>query len=245
MRIAPVGLVANVCDTREQLFDLAVDIARLTHGHPSGYLAAGYLALLIAGILDGREITSSSASAIAILREHEGHTEVLDAIKAALTLAENGPFDVAKLDQLGQGWVAEEAVAIALYCVLTAASFADGVLHAVNHGGDSDSTGAIAGNILGALYGIAAVPRKGPRHWSCAARSPPWPTTSTPSGCNASMPTRPGSAIPAGKALAGIRTGNGSLQKAPPDEPADPHTNRASLRVPGLSSLPNAGAGAT
>jgi ADP-ribosylglycohydrolase len=31
------------------------------------------------------------------------------------------------------------------------------VLHAVNHGGDSDSTGAICGNLLGASAGAEAI----------------------------------------------------------------------------------------
>lgn len=57
--------------------------------------------------------------------------------------------------QLGQGWVAEEALAIALYCALRSDRFAEGVTLAVNLTGDSgDSTGAIAGNPLGAMHGM-------------------------------------------------------------------------------------------
>ncbi len=57
------------------------------------------------------------------------------------------------------GWVGEEALAISLYCSLTAENdFAKGVLRAVNHSGDSDSTGAITGNILGACLGKEAIP---------------------------------------------------------------------------------------
>jgi len=59
--------------------------------------------------------------------------------------------------RLGQGWVAEEALAVAVYCALTAADFRSGVLLAVNHGGDSDSTGAICGNLLGASLGAGAI----------------------------------------------------------------------------------------
>lgn len=54
--------------------------------------------------------------------------------------------------------VAEEALAIALYCSLKANNFNDALIMAVNHDGDSDSTGAICGNILGALYGIDVIP---------------------------------------------------------------------------------------
>jgi ADP-ribosylglycohydrolase len=53
--------------------------------------------------------------------------------------------------------VAEEALAIGVYCALTAPGFRSGVLLAVNHGGDSDSTGAICGNLLGASLGAGAI----------------------------------------------------------------------------------------
>ena len=63
--------------------------------------------------------------------------------------------------ELGGGWVADEALAIGLWCALCAESLEDGVVMAVNHSGDSDSTGLIAGNLLGLIHGPQAVPR----HW--------------------------------------------------------------------------------
>ncbi len=53
--------------------------------------------------------------------------------------------------------MAEEALAIAVYCALFAPTFRVGVLLAVNHGGDSDSTGAMAGNLLGTALGASAI----------------------------------------------------------------------------------------
>ena len=60
--------------------------------------------------------------------------------------------------RLGQGWIAEEALAIAIYCALVARNFKQGVILVVNHDGDSDSTGAIVGNLLGAMHGVKAIP---------------------------------------------------------------------------------------
>jgi ADP-ribosylglycohydrolase len=62
------------------------------------------------------------------------------------------------VERLGAGWVAEEALAIAVYCALVADDFRDGVLLAVNHSGDSDSTGSIAGQLLGAMLGVDSIP---------------------------------------------------------------------------------------
>ncbi len=44
-----------------------------------------------------------------------------------------------------------------VYCAPVAASFAEGVILAVNRDGDSDSTGAIAGHLLGMIHGPAAI----------------------------------------------------------------------------------------
>ena len=60
--------------------------------------------------------------------------------------------------RLGQGWIAEEALAISIYCALVARNFKHGVILAVNHDGDSDSTGAIVGNLLGAMHGVKTIP---------------------------------------------------------------------------------------
>ena len=56
--------------------------------------------------------------------------------------------------------MAEEALAMGLYCALGAKDFEDGIILAVNHSGDSDSTGSITGNLLGAAAGIEAIPER-------------------------------------------------------------------------------------
>lgn len=62
---------------------------------------------------------------------------------------------------LGPGWCGDEALAVAIYCALKYEhDFDKALIAAVNHGGDSDSTGAITGNILGAYLGLSAIPEK-------------------------------------------------------------------------------------
>jgi ADP-ribosylglycohydrolase len=41
---------------------------------------------------------------------------------------------------------------------LTARDLRDGLLLAVNHSGDSDSTGSLCGNLLGTVHGANALP---------------------------------------------------------------------------------------
>jgi len=158
MRIAPVGLF--VADPRDA-FELGCRIAAITHGHPSGFLAAGVLASLIASLASGLALEPSLDGALALLRERPSHGECAGALqKAFRAFAEREPVPET-VESLGAGWVAEEALAIGVYAALAArGEFERGVLLAVNHGGDSDSTGAVAGNILGTIVGKEGIPAR-------------------------------------------------------------------------------------
>ena len=170
MRVAPVGLYAEASlpfpdrgVTADDIFDLGCDLASITHFHPSGYLPAGCLAVIISEIISGNSLINSINSAKEILRNRPDSEESLNAVNLATQLSGDkhikpGPETIKKI---GEGWVAEEALAISLYCSLVAENdFSRGIRLAVNHSGDSDSTGAITGNILGALLGINAIPKK-------------------------------------------------------------------------------------
>ena len=114
MRIAPVGLLAP----RDRAFSLGVEVAALTHGHPSGYLAAGFLAALIAAIRDGEPLGTALDGATVELERHQRAEETHAAISGARRLADAGAPSAERVESLGGGWVAEEALAIALYAVL-------------------------------------------------------------------------------------------------------------------------------
>ena len=159
MRAAPVGLFWPAIGGDAAVFELGKKTAALTHGHPSGMLAAGHFALMIAALSRGEPLRSAVDIACAELGRHDGHQEVMESVHSALSLADSKrPRGPETLALLGEGWTAEEALAIAIYCSLEADSFSEGVLLAVNHSGDSDSTGSMTGNLLGAHLGSGALP---------------------------------------------------------------------------------------
>ncbi len=168
MRTAPVGLfvhspyVCNIWDevTRDkQSYSIGQELGYLTHGHPSGYLPAAFLAKLIGRIIDGDDLNTALDKTWDSLIQHHYADETMAAISKARALAASETSPSAEtIAKLGEGWVGEEALAIAIYCALVAKDDFDlGIRLAVNHNGDSDSTGAIAGNILGALLGRKAI----------------------------------------------------------------------------------------
>lgn len=162
MRVAPVGLVA---EDEEQAFGLGCGAAAITHGHPSGYYSAGCFAAIIYQLMSGRSLPEAIELALRILErsENDEHEECAEAVHQAVALWRDGDLKPSPevIERLGGGWVGEEALAISLYCALAAQDdFARGVLLAVNHSGDSDSTGAITGNLLGLMLGAGAIPEK-------------------------------------------------------------------------------------
>ena len=155
MRVAPVGLIGN------DPFQLGCETAAVTHGHPTGYLAAGALALMINRLVHEEKLGDAVQAALAELRQHKGHEETSNALQHALRATGAGSASPERIEELGQGWVAEEALAIAVYAAIMAGKdFASGLRLAVNHSGDSDSAGAIAGNILGTMLGVEAIPER-------------------------------------------------------------------------------------
>ena len=150
MRVAPVGLFYS----KDTAFSMAAEFAALTHGHPSGYLSAGALAYIIACIIEGQDIEASLENTLTELKKYDGNEECTNALKLALELSKGSLSDVDAISQLGEGWVGEEALGISAYCTLKHQNdFKMALIAAVNHDGDSDSTGAITGNILGAHLG--------------------------------------------------------------------------------------------
>lgn len=168
MRSAPFGLIAHI--PVEAAYKLSADAATLTHGHPSARQSSGAFAVLIHALaVQGLDLDAAGAAALQrATAEAHADPDLLRRLAAAIELAGSSVLEPEELTAaLGEGWVAEEALAIGLYAVLaTAADATSPVEHflaavrvAVNHDGDSDSTGSIAGNILGAYYGEDALPQ--------------------------------------------------------------------------------------
>lgn len=167
MRVAPLALVNwNSIDT---LLKEAAQTAGITHGHPLGYLTASVLCYIINRIVFPQDypivlkkIVQDAKHAICKLFKDSSHiTELSAIIDSAITLSENDESDIDNIKCLGGGWIAEEALAISIYCSLRYEhDFSSGIIAAVNHDGDSDSTGAITGNILGALCGYDAIDKR-------------------------------------------------------------------------------------
>jgi ADP-ribosylglycohydrolase len=157
MRTAPIGLYWHSDPPR--LLKVARASALLTHRHDAGVEGAAATALLVKLALEGAGPEHMHAR---VLAECGPRSADFNACFEKLPRLIEAPPELALSRRgLGEGWVAEEAVASALYCHWRhPGDFAACVLCAANTDGDSDSIACIAGGISGAAHGLAAIPRE-------------------------------------------------------------------------------------
>ena len=168
MRVAPIGLYFG--DKKIENYDvdmIGAETAALTHGHELGYLPAAALVHIIHLVSHDDDISLLNAvqdSILAIRKMFASAkylSEFIEIMERAIKLSHEDLDDLDAIRQIGEGWVAEETLAIAVYCALKyEKDFDKALIASVNHSGDSDSTGAVTGNILGAYLGLSAIPQK-------------------------------------------------------------------------------------
>lgn len=171
MRVAPIGLFYSQDKLSIDAIDrFGASAAALTHGHPMGYIsAAGLVHIVNLAVykpeMSLKEIVDDMIEKVPALFIDKAAgfcVKFQDLMRKAVELAKKTDVnDLDAIHQLGEGWVGEETLAIAIYCALRHENDFDKALTAsVNHRGDSDSTGSVTGNILGAYWGLQAIPEK-------------------------------------------------------------------------------------
>lgn len=158
MRTAPHAMVSGN-DTH------AASLAKLTHLHPLGYMPSFVLNHILVLLLKEKDLSFAIEDALKAGRNEYSAScywiELERIVNKACELALNDLSDNENIKNLGLGWVAEETLAIAIYCALRhCEDFSAGIIAAVNHDGDSDSTGSVTGNILGTLLGYDRIDKK-------------------------------------------------------------------------------------
>ena len=163
MRVSPIPLLSPDLSI-QSIMKTCAAAAALTHGHPLGYLPAAIFGGLIHLIISHGEqpftaLVEGTLDAFhAQYKKHPSCEPLMDYLLHALKLCHSKASDAEIIHTLGGGWVAEEALAIALFCTARHIDDLSAVLiAAVNHDGDSDSTGLIAGTLAGAYLGIDAL----------------------------------------------------------------------------------------
>ena len=151
MRISPLGIFA--AGRPEQAAEWARQDSSLTHPNPlCRDSCAVYAAAIASAIANGGNPEDCYRAALAEADRSSIQAEVRAALEAARAFP---PNDYRTL----QGYVLI-ALQNAFYQLLHARSMEEGIIDTVMRGGDTDTTGAIAGALLGAVHGRQAVPER-------------------------------------------------------------------------------------
>ena len=156
-----MGLASYPDISMDTLDKEGAQLAAITHGHPLGYMSAAVLVHIVHQLVysnDGKslkDIVLEARDKVSdLFADNKFIKELTDIINLSIELSENNDTDLNNIHRLGEGWVAEETLGIALYCSLKYHNdFDKAITVSVNHNGDSDSTGSVTGNIAGAIVG--------------------------------------------------------------------------------------------
>lgn len=164
MRVHPIGIAYKP----DQAYVLGLDSGAITHGNPDAYVPSGFLAMLVSRIIDGADIGEALGKSMEHLERLYLNTDkpktyrgTLNTLNKALNAPRSGSYPEIIDNHFGGytksgGWYGHDALAISVYAATVVDDPLKAVQIAVNHSGDSDSTGSITGAIVGAQYGPKA-----------------------------------------------------------------------------------------
>lgn len=142
MRLAPVPIAffRDIGVATEK----SKESCKVTHGHPEAFDCAGYLGSLLAEL-----ILSKSAS----------ETYNFEVGPAFVKIASSTHPELKEYEKfINVSGQVTDTLAAALFCFHATETFEECILKAVNLGGDTDSVGAVAGQMAGAYYGLSSIP---------------------------------------------------------------------------------------
>ncbi len=149
MRLLPAAL-ATV--GRPDLMETCIlEQNHITHHHPLSDAAALTLTRMVHALLQGGGIKAVRAEANALVAQYK-------------------TFRFEPFKGMSSAYIVDTMQTV-LHCYFRTDSFQSCVIETVNHGGDADTTGAIAGMLAGATYGASAIPQGWLRKLDTGVRS--------------------------------------------------------------------------
>ena len=159
MRIIPVSLRFAERPTKD-LLDRVHRASAITHRHPRSQMACGFFSLIIRELLNGVQPAEAFTNGLAAFKNFYEPDPWWSAQFDYFQLLLAGDLAVRPESEIDSGGYVLHTLVASLWCLLTTSSFGDCVLRAVNLGGDTDTTGCVAGGLAGVHYGMRAIPEK-------------------------------------------------------------------------------------
>lgn len=144
MRLSPA--ISYHCDDETKCINLAVSQSKTTHASKIAEECCAFTASLIFKILNGADYVSAKAATL----QKEWSALLQDSLSSDFS-------NLPDADIASGGYVIDTLRA-SLWAVENSSTFEEAVFKAVNLGDDADTTGAVTGQIAGAIFGYSAIP---------------------------------------------------------------------------------------
>lgn len=155
MRVAPVAFLKDL--SFHEAYDLGCATAALTHGHPMGWMPSGMLAYILKALSQGAAVQEATNAAIDHVRNLPHGNTLIEMVDRALAMSGRQRIAPQEIEMIGGGWVGHECLAISLAAAMMDAPLETMMTVSANHSGDSDSTAAITGQLIGAQLGLSGI----------------------------------------------------------------------------------------
>jgi ADP-ribosylglycohydrolase len=156
MRILPIAIWFRE-SLDEELAVYAQRASALTHRHARSQMACALYCLMIKRLLAGENPENAFEGARKSFgRIYESAPFVQERVH--FQFLEIGRLSSATEMEIESSGYVMHTLTASIWCLLTSNSFEDTVVEAVNLGGDTDTTGCVAGGLAGAYYGMRSIP---------------------------------------------------------------------------------------
>lgn len=146
MRLSPVAV--RYWNGPDRLRDAARRQSYTTHGAQEAVDACEAFSAILATAIQGKPLTN-------VLSASYGHS-LCDGVQTII----GGSWKAKHRNDIRSSGYVLHSLEAALWCVGSSGSFSEAVLKAVNLGDDADTTGAITGQLAGAVYGLSGIPAR-------------------------------------------------------------------------------------
>jgi ADP-ribosyl-[dinitrogen reductase] hydrolase len=137
-------------DENAMLFD-TIRLSEDTHPHPKCTVGCLLVNEMLWEMMNGKDREEAYRDTLQNFSQYPTTIEIVQAFQEA----PNHPWDQWE----NKGYVVD-TVKCATAALMQSKTFEDGLVHVVNRGNDADSVGAVAGALLGAHFGVGAIPMR-------------------------------------------------------------------------------------
>jgi ADP-ribosyl-[dinitrogen reductase] hydrolase len=159
MRILPLVILLKDL-TIEKRFNLVKEVSSITHAHNRSIISCFYYLEFALQLMEGKDkfdiCENLKISVSDFLNSNEIYKLELNHLERLL----NGNIQHLEEGAIQSGGYVIQTLEASIWCLLTTNNYEEAVLKAVNLGGDTDTTGAVTGGLVGLLYGFESIPDK-------------------------------------------------------------------------------------